>query len=94
MGPVEGDGGLPRPRQTSDHAQLAGRDHGLIDDDVGHGRRAAQDHRNSCQQPPEHRPTLLLRTLLQLRFKQEEASMTAPLINGIAAGLKRLNTTR
>jgi hypothetical protein len=65
MIPVEGDGGLPRSGQTPDDAQFAGRDHGLIDDDVGHRGTAAQDHRTSGQSAPEHHHAYLLPTLIQ-----------------------------
>jgi hypothetical protein len=38
---IEEDRHLPRFAQSTDDTQLAGGDHGLIDDDIGHGGRAA-----------------------------------------------------
>jgi hypothetical protein len=40
---VEEDRHLPGLAQPADDTQLACGDHGLIDEDVGHGRRAAGD---------------------------------------------------
>jgi hypothetical protein len=40
---VEGDRGLARLAQSADNAQLPTRDHRLVDQDVGHGRRHARD---------------------------------------------------
>jgi hypothetical protein len=40
---VEGHGHLARPAQSAYDPQLAPGDHGLIDDDIRHGGRAAVD---------------------------------------------------
>jgi len=44
---IEEDRYLPRFAQSTDDTQLAGRDHGLIDDDIGYGWRAADDQDGS-----------------------------------------------
>jgi hypothetical protein len=44
---VEENRRLPRFAQPTDDAKLAGRDHGLIDQNIGHGRRAAGDQDGS-----------------------------------------------
>jgi hypothetical protein len=54
VGLVEDDGGLSWPAQSSDDAQLAARDHRLVDDDVGTGRRAAQHDDGSHQKALNH----------------------------------------
>jgi hypothetical protein len=44
---IEEDRHLPWFAQSSDDTQLAGGDHSLIDDDIGHGWRAAGDQDGS-----------------------------------------------
>jgi hypothetical protein len=51
---VQRHGHLARPAQSADDPQFTARDHGLIDDDIGHGRRAAVDKYESSQQPLDH----------------------------------------
>ena len=44
---IEEDRRLPRLAQAADDTQLAGGDHGLIDEDIGHGRCAACNQEGS-----------------------------------------------
>ncbi|WP_213564019.1 hypothetical protein [Microvirga sp. 3-52] len=44
---IEEDRHLPRFAQSTDDTQLTGGDHGLIDDDIGHGGHAAGDQDGS-----------------------------------------------